>query len=249
MAAGTIELGAGRSGILRARNAARDRLQASIPAGYNPWLHLGATTGIGVAALVVGLFMIHGVTFRELLTIPFVFLFANGFEWRAHKDLLHHRRPPLHELYDRHTPEHHMVFGYDDMAIREWRELHRVLIPSVGVLGIVVAVAPLAWALGHFWSPNRGWLFLVSSAVYMVGYELSHTSYHLPEDSFIGRLALVRFLREHHRRHHHPRLMQKWNFNVTIPLFDWLHRSTVSEELLRETLAKDEASGGSDDGA
>ncbi|MBK7402805.1 MAG: fatty acid hydroxylase [Myxococcales bacterium] len=241
MAAVMAEVGAGQRGILRARNAARDRLQASIPANYNPWLHLAATTGIGVATLVVGLVMIHAPTWRELLTIPLVFVFANAFEWRAHKDLLHHRRPPLHELYDRHTPEHHMVFGYDDMAIREPRELHRVLIPWIGVLGIVVAVAPLAWALGHFWSPNRGWLFLVCSAVYMVGYELSHTSYHLAPDSFVGRLALVRFLREHHRRHHHPRLMQRWNFNVTIPLFDWLHRSVVSEKVLAETLAKDAA--------
>ncbi|MBK7399278.1 MAG: hypothetical protein IPJ34_24170 [Myxococcales bacterium] len=48
----------------------------------------------------------------------------------------------------------------------------------------------------------------------------------------------MRFLREHHRRHHHPRLMQRWNFNVTIPLFDWLHRSVVSEKVLAETLAE-----------
>ena len=226
--------------ILRARDQARARLHASIPKRYSPWLHLGATTAIGVIALAIGLAKIHAVTFIELLTIPFVFLLANGFEWRAHKSLLHHRVKPLHELYDRHTPEHHMVFGYDDMAIREFRELKLVLIPAVGVLGIVLTTAPIAWALGHFLSPNRGWLMLVTSALYVVGYELSHMSYHLPERSFIGKLWLVRVLREHHRRHHHARLMQRWNFNVTIPLFDWIHRTTVSQARLDETLREDE---------
>ena len=33
--------------------------------------------------------------------------------------------------------------------------------------------------------------------------------------------------------------MQKWNFNVTIPLFDWVHRTTVSRELIETTLAED----------
>jgi len=54
----------------------------------------------------------------------------------------------------------------------------------------------------------------------MVGYELSHLSYHLPETTWIGRRRVIRWLREHHARHHDPRLMQKWNFNVTIPVFD-----------------------------
>ncbi len=31
---------------------------------------------------------------------------------------------------------------------------------------------------------------------------------------------IIRALRTHHARHHDPRLMQRWNFNVTVPLFD-----------------------------
>ncbi len=225
--------------ILRARSEARARLHAAIPAGYSPWLHLAGTTSVAIVALALGLAKMHAPTWVELLTVPVVLLFANAFEWRAHKNLLHHRQKPLHHLYDRHTPEHHMVFGYDDMAIRDPRELKLVLMPAIGVAGIVAMAAPIAFALGHFWSPNRGWLFLVTSAIYVVAYELSHMSYHLAEDSFIGRLSLVRVLREHHRRHHHPKLMQKWNFNVTIPLFDWVHRSVVSKEVLEETLEHD----------
>jgi hypothetical protein len=226
-------------GILRARKKARERLHADIPARYSPWLHLGATLSIGVVVLAVAITRVHSPTWLEWLTIPITFLIANAFEWRAHKSLLHHRTPPLHHLYDRHTPEHHMVFGYDDMAIRDFKELKLVLIPAIGIFGIVAMCTPMAWLLGHFLSPNRGWLFLVTAAIYVVGYEVSHMSYHLPSDSFIGRLWLVQWLREHHRRHHHARLMQKWNFNVTIPLFDWVHRSTVSKELLDKTLEED----------
>ena len=61
---------------------------------------------------------------------------------------------------------------------------------------------------------------------YVVSYEWLHLSYHLPPESFIGRLWLVRVLKKHHATHHDPQLMQKWNFNVTIPLWD-LVRGTI----------------------
>lgn len=227
------------SAILEARGKARARLHAAIPERYSPWLHLAASTGVGLVALTVGVWGLHAPRAIDFLAIPITFLLSNLFEWRAHKDLLHHRRIPFHILYDRHTPEHHMVFGYDDMAVRDWKELRLVLIPAFGVAGIVVMMAPIAYALAKVFNPNVGWLFLITSALYVVGYELSHLSYHLPPDSFIGRLRLVRVLREQHRRHHHPRLMQKWNFNVTIPIGDFLHRTFVPKDVLEETLRQD----------
>ncbi len=205
------------------RQRTRARLLGEIPARYNPWLHLGCTTGIGGALLVLGAFEIHRVRPLELLTLPVVFLLSNGFEWRAHKHLLHRPRWPLQLLYRKHTPEHHVVYVEDDMSIRSFRELRLVLIPAVGVLAIVVSLAPFAALMGRLFTPNVGWLVLLSGGLYMVGYELSHLSYHLPPDSFVGRMSLVRVLRHHHARHHDPRLMQRWNFNVTIPLFDWLY--------------------------
>jgi hypothetical protein len=234
-----VEIPEDGNAILHARSKARARLHNAIPERYSPWLHLAASTGVGVVALAVGVWGLHAPRAVEFLTIPIVFLLSNLFEWRAHKDLLHHRTKPFHILYDRHTPEHHMVFGYDDMAVREWKELRLVLIPAFGVMGIVVMMIPIAYALAKLLTPNVGWLFLITSALYVVGYELSHLSYHLPPDSFIGRLKLVRVLREQHRRHHHPRLMQKWNFNVTIPIGDWLHGTTVPQHVLEETLKQD----------
>lgn len=218
------------------RETLRARLMKQLPSWYSPWLHLGATVGSGLITLAVSLFFIHDLRAWELLVVPAMFLVSNGAEWRAHKTLLHRRMIPFHVLYDRHTPEHHVVFPAHDMAIRETRELRLVLIPAVGVLTIVIATAPFAWLAGHYISMNAGWLVLSSAAMYVVLYELSHASYHLPLEHWVSRIGFIKVLREHHRRHHHPELMQRYNFNVTIPLFDWVHGTNAPPELVQRLL-------------
>ena len=66
-------------------------------------------------------------------------------------------------------------------------------------------------------------------AGYVVVYEWLLLSYHLPADSFIGSLALIRFLRTTHAIHHDPRLMQRFNFNVTLPLWDLVRGTWVRD--------------------
>ena len=98
---------------------------------------------------------------------------------------------------------------------------------------IVLAAAPPALLAGWLLGPNVGWLVLLTAALYVVGYELSHLAYHLPEESFIGQRKLVRVMREHHARHHDPRLMQRYNFNVTVPLGDLLFGTMAPAKLNR----------------
>ena len=57
---------------------------------------------------------------------------------------------------------------------------------------------------------------------YVLSYEALHLAYHLPERSLVGRLRVIRILRQHHRTHHRLALSQCWNFNVTLPLWDVL---------------------------
>ncbi len=207
---------------LSRREAARARGLDKLPRWYSPWAHLAATTGVGVATLTLALSQLHGVRPLELLVLPATFVFANAFEWRVHKKVLHKRTWPFQLLFDRHTPQHHVVFTEDDMALRSTREFGLVLIPAIGVLGAVISAAPAALLLGWLASANAGWLMLATSGLYMVFYELSHLVYHVPEDHPIGGSPLVRKLRRHHARHHDPRHMQRYNFNVTVPLFDWI---------------------------
>jgi hypothetical protein len=200
----------------------RRRLVAKIPPSYNPWLHLAATTGVGLGAIALGAAAVKALRPVELLIVPATMIAANAFEWRVHKDVLHRRFWPLGEIFERHTPQHHGVYHTGTMAMRDWKEMRMVLIPAAGVLGIVAATAPAAAAIGALLSPNAGWLFLATSASYMVSYELLHLSYHLPEDHPIARTPLIAWLRRHHAVHHDPRNMQRWNFNVTVPFWDWV---------------------------
>lgn len=204
------------------RDRVREHELAAIPSWYNPWAHLACTVGIGLVVLVVSIVRMRPPTPLEWLIVPGEFLLANWFEWRVHKHVLHRRRWPTQFIYDRHTPMHHMVYVEDDMQLRSWTEMRLVLMPAFGVALIVVLTTPFALAVAWLWSANAGWLFLVTASLYMVSYEVCHLAYHLPASSFIGRMRVVRVLREHHARHHDPRLMQRYNFNVTVPLWDWI---------------------------
>ena len=210
------------------RERVRKQATAEIPWWYLPWGHLAATTGIGLTVLLVStvqLLRLGSARATDWLVVPAVLLLANFFEWRVHKHVLHKRRWPFQVIYDKHTPMHHMVYVEEDMALRSTKEFRLVLIPAAGVMGIVLAAAPLAIMVSKVWSGSAGWLFLLTASLYMVTYEVLHLCYHAPANSFIGRLAFIKVMRAHHAKHHDPRLMQKWNFNVTVPLFDWIMRT------------------------
>ena len=211
---------------LARRDAVREKALAEIPWWYSPYGHLAATTGIGLVVLVGSIIAISrlepGVKWTDLLVIPAVVLLANYYEWRVHRDVLHKRFWPFEVIYDKHTPMHHMVYVEEDMALRSVKEFRLVLIPAAGVLGIVLAAAPIALGLSYLWSSAAGWLFLLTASLFMVSYEVLHLCYHAPATSWIGQRRLIKVLRTHHARHHDPRLMQRYNFNVTVPLFDWI---------------------------
>jgi hypothetical protein len=225
------EASAGRLSDER-RDKVRQASLAEIPWWYNPYGHLAATTGVGLVTLILSAYQLHAhhePRAVDWLVVPVVCLLANFFEWRVHKHVLHRRRWPFEVIYDKHTPMHHMIYTEDDMALRSVQEFRLVLIPAAGVLGIVIAAAPFALALGYLWSWAAGWLFLVTASLYMVTYEVLHLCYHAPSHTLIGRSPAIRWLRRWHAKHHDPRFMQKWNFNVTVPLFDWVMGTMAGE--------------------
>jgi sterol desaturase/sphingolipid hydroxylase (fatty acid hydroxylase superfamily) len=152
-------------------------------------------------------------------------VFANAFEWRIHRSALHKRWRVMPALYDRHTPVHHRVYIHDDMELRAWRELSLILIPPWAGVPLFVALLPVAWLLAAIFSMNVALMFMATSMFYVVTYELLHMSYHLPRTSRVGRNRVIRALARHHSIHHDPRLMQRWNMNVTVPLWDIVRRT------------------------
>jgi hypothetical protein len=212
------------------RERLRARLVAAIPRWYSPWLHLAFPSLVGLGIVAASIAACRGVRPLEWLTVPIVWLVSNAFEWRVHRDVLHRRTPGLRVLYDRHTPEHHRVFVTDDMAMREAREFRLVLIPAYGIVVIALVDVPIALGLAALGLRNVGALALATSIGYTVAYEWLHLAYHLPSEHPISRLGVVRALRRHHAIHHAPELMQRWNFNVTVPLWDWVRGTVWREE-------------------
>ncbi|WP_437779394.1 sterol desaturase family protein [Sorangium sp. So ce1097] len=201
----------------------RAEIAARIPRGYHPALHLAAPTAVGVAVLAAAVGSLGPVEAVELLAVPATLLLAFGFEWWAHRSVLHRRAPLLGVLCERHEREHHLAFTADDMALRSARELWLVLMPPYSGLLVLGLLLPLAAAAGLVFSRDAALLGLATAMGFFVGYEWLHLAYHLPERSAVYRIPGLARLREHHRRHHDPRLMKRWNFNVTVPLFDVLH--------------------------
>ncbi len=210
--------------------AIRRKLVSRIPRWYIPWVHLTGPSLVGLVLVAAALARVRHPTIWELLFVLPVLVLANANEWMLHKGVLHHRVPGLGFAFVRHTPQHHGAFDSESLAIREPKELKLVLLPAFGVLGMFVGAIPPGVVLGALVSPNVGSLWVATTVSYVLAYEWLHLSYHLPEDGRIGRLAIVRVLRRHHAIHHMPEFMQRWNFNVTVPLWDWVRGTLYRPE-------------------
>lgn len=203
----------------RHREELRAKLLARTPRLYCPLTHIAVPSLTGLGLIVAAALMLRDTTVCQLLSIPVWFVLLNACEWAIHRNLLHHRS---WGFYDRHTPEHHALFVGQDMTIRSVYEFRLVLIPIYAVFTLFAVAVPVAAAFALVGQRNLGLLFFASAVGYVLTYEWLHLSYHLPPYRFLNRWRVFRFLRQHHATHHLPRLMQRWNFNTTVPLWDIL---------------------------
>ncbi len=208
----------------------RAKVIAEMPSWYSPLGHFVFPALFGLGVIGVCAHYVTGLRHLELLTIPFTLLLSNAIEWFTHRDVLHKRSGMMPILYERHTPVHHKLFTTDDMAITDWRELRNVMLPAFGVIAILSLQLPLLGVALLVGLRNVALLFMATSMAYVLLYEWLHLSYHLPVDSLIGRRTVIRWLARHHALHHDPKLMQRWNMNVTVPLWDWLSGTIYNRE-------------------
>ncbi len=211
----------------------RAEIVATVPRRYSPLLHLLAPSLFGASVMGIAAWLLADVQPAQWLAFPLTLLGGWGFEWRVHKDVLHARRPGLGVLYERHELMHHVIYRREDMAMRSAQEAFLILMPPYAIVLVFGLVVPLALGLFLLLSANVALLFVIASMLFFLAYEWMHLAYHLPAGSRVGRSRLVGVLRELHARHHDPALMKRWNFNVTVPLFDWLHGSLWSPERAR----------------
>jgi hypothetical protein len=197
-----------------------------IGAGYRSWTgwsHLGVIT----AGVLVGIGVLAGalrdVSVPELLALPAGYVFANVVEYLVHRYLMHVPRRGLGRLYKRHTGQHHRFFTHEAMTTDSARDFAIILFPPFVVVFFLGLIAtPVALALAWLAGPDAGLLFGMVALSYFLFYEWMHLASHLPPASLLGRMPGVGFVREHHRAHHDPRRMRHYDFNITLPLTDWL---------------------------
>ena len=194
--------------------------------GYSGPLHFATSMAIGLALTAGLLSLVHAPSWAELSAAPLTFLYANAMEYLGHRGPMHRRyrwSRLLNALFERHAAAHHRFFTRDAMLAEsstDWQVIlgHPVfLVFFFGVIGL-----PSGLLLAPFVTTNVLCLFAATALVYALTYELLHLAYHLPPESWIGRLPGLATLRHHHQVHHDPRLMAKYNFNVTFPITDWV---------------------------
>ena len=208
-------------------DAARTRLRAATPAGYSWWRHV-ALVGIFVAVgLGVAVSQLGPLRPRAWLWLAGTLLFTNFGEYVVHRWSLHVPRFPR-AVYHRHVVEHHAFFTFERMAVDGWEDLRWVLFPPWALPLLVVTVLPLVLAVRLLASPDASWLYLLGVIAYYGVYEVFHALAHLPAGHALAGNALVRAVTHHHRVHHDPALMRRYNFNFAIPLFDRLFGTTYA---------------------
>lgn len=212
------------------RERRRAEIVAHVPDWYRPWLHLAIPSIIGAVVAGAALSRLHALSALDLLAVPVTLFASFGFEWRVHKYVLHRKVPLLGLIYRRHELMHHVIYTYDDMAMRSGRELWLILMPAYAIVLVFLLNAPFVALIALVFGQNAALLVLATSMFFFLSYEWLHMAYHQPPESFLGRRRVIQVLREVHRRHHDPALMKRWNFNVTVPVFDWLLGTLWSPE-------------------
>jgi hypothetical protein len=209
---------------------ARFRREEIGPA-YRGWLHFGFTSVVSLGVILLSISRLEGVGALEWLTVPLVLLYANLAEYLGHRGPMHRPVRGLKLIYQRHAKQHHRFFTDQAMAFDGTRDFKAVLFPPLMIVFFIGGFGLPLWILLYFVaSANAAWLALATAVAYFLNYEWLHFAYHCDPESRIGRIPGLAALRRLHLQHHDPRLMTRYNFNITYPVGDWLFRTLYRPE-------------------
>jgi hypothetical protein len=190
---------------------------------YRGWLHFAFTVSMTLGIITLCAQQLVRVTAWEWLAVPLTFIYANFAEYFGHRGPMHHLRPGLGKVFERHTRQHHRFFTETCMEFESPRDFKAVLFPPVLVTFFLIAFGtPVALLLSWLVSSNVAYLFAITGTAYFLNYELLHFAHHLPAQHWIARLPVMAALRRHHTIHHNQNLMVNYHFNITYPIADWI---------------------------
>jgi hypothetical protein len=198
-----------------------------IEPGYSPGWHAVRTLTLTTIIGAFGLYLARTATAWDWLFVPAFFVAANAIEWSVHRGPMHHPVGPR-MFYKNHTLLHHRAFHHDHLEVDDMRELGLIMMPWYTMLILFGIASPIALVAGLIRGSGVAGMFFFVAAGYFLLYESLHSLYHMP-DPLLRRWhlggRLFRALQAHHRQHHRLDRMSHVNFNVTLPLMDWLMRT------------------------
>jgi hypothetical protein len=155
-------------------------------------------------------------------------VYSSGFEWVFHRYVMHRPVWKFTYPFKAHTLTHHKVFKADYTYHLQDPSLWRLIpmawwngVALIAINSVPVAIILVPFALFDMWSVVAavGITCFVVFVGYYATYEIIHFRMHLPKDRRLQRSWIFQKLNGHHILHH--RYMGT-NFNVVLPLFDWL---------------------------
>jgi hypothetical protein len=196
-----------------------------LEARYSPWRHMALTLAIASGLGGLGVALATRARLIDWLLMPLFFVVANLLEWTVHRYPMHHPMNPR-VMYKNHAMLHHIAFTDHNMPVASSRELGLVMMPWYTMIGLFVVASPVMIGAAFARGPGLAGVFLLAAVGYFLFYEMLHALYHLPDATLdrvgLGRLGIFRRMQAHHAHHHILRRMSAVNFNVTVPLMDWL---------------------------
>lgn len=199
----------------------------NISANYSGGLHMLSVLLVGLAVIAFSLSQLAFVYLSEWIVFPLTMLLVNFAEYYAHRWLGHKKTRYGKLFYSRHTGDHHSFFlehAMDYQAVRDWRV---VLFPVYLIFAFIIGlILPVGYLLSETVSINVAFIFSAAAISGYLLYETMHFSYHIPRGHWAEKLFLIipgwHALRHLHVLHHKRDKMAEANFNITLPIFDFL---------------------------
>ncbi len=207
--------------------------RAQYRANRVPWFYFGEIHLLFTATVLLGaigwhLSRLSGPGPLDFLVLAATLLMGNGAEYLIHRYPLHQVYPLFKPLYKIHSLEHHRFYVYEAMEFESFKDFMMVLFPPwAPVLTVLFTSAVGAWVVGPFLGADAGHFFAAGGTATLALYEILHGLAHCSDEGWAGKVPLVQGIRRHHRLHHDPRLMSRYNFNITFPVFDYLLGTTI----------------------
>ena len=206
----------------------RKSYREQIDGWYNGPLHVAIIYLIGGLLLYYYITSLNSIVALELIIIPITFIVSNIFEWALHKYVMHKPQnfPGARAIYSRHTQQHHQFFSKDEMRFAGAHDWRVTFFPPYALIVFTLMSIPGLLILSWLFSPNTGWLFIITTTAMYLIYESMHFCCHIGDNFLLRNLPFVNTLRRHHAAHHDQGVMTKVNMNLTFPIADWLFKTS-----------------------